>query len=354
MYIVEKYLPVPDDLIIRPNGYIKYSEFAQVSGIGQLYFSNNGLIKIPENSDYYGPVKVDPGKKSYYWFCRDDAIQIITGQGSMKVTLKTDESVQSLYIDPSGTIWYCTLMSSGMGTGLHRYNRTPGYFTHYLPEINGVPTVVYSIHKDNKGNLLVGTEGNNYIACIRKDGSMERMNILGRKDEMSSHHVRAMIPYGEGLLIGYMKERLDYFDFRTRKFRNLRITNDPSYIKEPYGFRTLLKASDGSLLIGSIGLFRYDPESRNMEKIWQSEIPGKATYSLKADPQGNIWAGLGRILVKLSPDYKLDTIFRASEAEYNIEDICFGEDGKMWLALLGGGLEHFDPGYGKQGVLYYG
>ena len=90
--------------------------------------------------------------------------------------------IESIAIGPDGclwiagqgglarNIWYSTLTASGMGTGLHRYDKTPDHFKHFLTEIDSKPSVVYSIFKDKNNNLLIGAQGNNYIASIRRNG----------------------------------------------------------------------------------------------------------------------------------------------------------------------------------------
>jgi len=338
-----------DDFFPRPNGFHRTFEFASFPDSSIWFFSNAGLKKVPENElSVSHPYEFDPAGKNFYWYGKNNSIQILSAENHISIKLDTTETPQSVFVDQYGTVWYSTLLSSGMGTGLHRYNRTPGYFRHYLPDINGIPAVVYSIIKDNRGNILVGTESNNFITCVRKDGGLDRLNVLSKEDALNSTHVRSMIPFLNGIMIGYIRERLDFYDFTTEKFTNLSITNDPTRQKEPFGFRTLFN-DGGHLLIGTLGLFLYTPEKdQKFEKIWQSNPPGKGFFSMRADSKGIIWAGSGRLLLKLTRDYKVDTIYTISHTEYNVEDLSFDENGKVWLALLGGGLEHFDPATGQR------
>lgn len=332
-----------------PNGYIRTYLYATVPDSSGILLSNSGLRKLRDDQlmDEL-PNGFNP-ESFHYWYQKNNKLLVPMNDEVISIKLRPGEIPQALYRDNYGIIWYSTVFQSGMGTGLHRYNKTPDYFKHFMEEIDGVPTVVYSIIKDNVGNLLVGTASNNFIASISKDGVFSKLNVLSTKEAVGSVHVRSMVPYKNGIAVGYMKERLDYFDFTTRKFTNLYLTDDPTNQVQPYGFRSLLCDSDGGLIVGTLGMFSLI-SGRNplYEKIWHSDPPGKGIYSLRNDSEGNSYAGSSRILIKLDRDHNVDTTYFISDGEYNIEDICFDRDGNMWLALLGGGLEHFDPETGQR------
>jgi ligand-binding sensor domain-containing protein len=39
----------------------------------------------------------------------------------------------------------------------------------------------------------------------------------------------------------------------------------------------------------------------------------------------------------------VDSVYFIGENEYNVEDLSFDDSGNIWIALLGGGLEMFNP-----------
>lgn len=347
--ISERYPILENDFFPRPNSYQWSYRIGYLPDSSLILFSNSGLRKLRSGNHIHSlPADFNPGR-DYYWFSLNNKIYIVTSDDVITIDLKPGETVQALFLDNNEMVWYCTQFMSGMGTGLHRYTRTPGYFKHYLSEIDGKPTVVYSISKDDKGNLLVGSEATGFISSISENGRLTRMNQLSKGAAKRTTHVRSMAPVENGIFIGYMKEQLDFYDFRTRKFTMLCKTNDPTYLKAPFGFRSLFTDNDGNLLVGSMGLFKYTPDKEPpFEEIWHSDPPGKAIYSIKADSSGNIWAGTNRYLLKITSDFRLDTLFEISSTEYNIEDIAFDNNGFIWLALLGGGLEQFNPGTGEK------
>jgi hypothetical protein len=146
-----------------------------------------------------------------------------------------------------------------------------------------------------------------------------------------------------------MQYRLDYFNEKNNSISNVYRRTDPEFLNQPYGFRALLKDSRGNLLVGTEGLFLYTPsEKKPFGRIWRN-IPGsRGVFCIKEDHEGTVWAGSSRKLIRLNHDYGVDSVFQISDIEYNVEDICFADSGKLWLALLGGGLELFDPQTGKR------
>lgn len=347
--ISKRFSVLEDDFFPRPGHYLWNYRFMRLSDSSLWLISNSGIRKIPSGSHAQKLPEEPVPTDDYYWFRSQDSIRLVTPGENITIPLNPNETLQTLFLDPYGTVWYSTLYMSGMGTGLHRYNVTPEYFKHYLPEINGMPSVIYSIAKDNKGNILVGSKGAGFITCIDETGKLSRLNELNKDQVLLSDHVRSMIPVKDGILIGYMKCRLDFYNERKNSFTNVYTTSDPTYTREPYGFRTLFADSSGNLLVGTSGLFRYEPGKSNpFVPVWNNHAAGKNIYVLKSDNHGNIWAGSGGLLLKLNSNYFPDTVYSMGNIEYNIEDICFDSSGKIWLALLGGGLEFFDPETGDK------
>jgi streptogramin lyase len=303
----------------------------------------------PVESVWNQPVDVDFYDQKTYWYKFGNSIRIFYQYGQIAdIPLEPQEFPQTVFVDQDGDIWYSTISSAGLNSGLHRYCRTPDYFMHYLTETNAKPTVVYSIAKDKYGNMLAGTQGTSHVTGLDPEGILFQMNTLSKTEVESSRYPRSIFTTVNGIWIGYMNQRLDYLDYHSGEISNIFLSDYFHHREQPYGFRTLYVDSRGNLLVGTIGIYLYTPEKeKSFKKLWKSNPDGLNVYCIKEDSSGTIWAGTSNRLIKLNKDYIIDTVYTVSKNEYNVEDIIFGQKGKIWLALLGGGLELFDTETGQ-------
>ncbi len=344
-----------------PNGLQLHMTFRIDPDSVPWLFSNIGYFRGDKISgafnEYQGPLPetLEVGDTLQYWLANSNTFRIYKGaQGHIDIPLLPGEIPQNLYIDKNGSVWYGTITSAGFGTGLQSYIETPDYFRHYLTDKGGkTPVVVYSVCRDKQGNLWIGSQDHPYIDCIKPDGNTIAINRLNLNKALASRHPRAMLPDSQGVWIGYMQQRLDFYDYHSGKVINKFLNEDlvPDKTK-PWGFRSLCLDSKGNLLVGSTGLYLYTPqENSKFRNIWQTP-DNLVIFCIKTDPVGNIWVGASMsLLLKFNSNFMLDTTFVLSDNFYNPEDICFGENGEVWLALLGGGLCRLDPVTGRKEFL---
>ena len=96
-------------------------------------------------------------------------------------------------------------------------------------------------------------------------------------------------------------------------------------------------------------MVRYDPDLKKTTEFYLNISLYNPIYKIVIDDNGLIWAGSNRSsLVKIDTTLKKSEVFILSNDNYNIEDICIGDSGDLWLALLGGGVCNFNPGTGKK------
>lgn len=337
-------ISLPNGFRYRPNFYIDAQNHTWwLSNIGCQVYQNTQRTYSAGNAQ---PIISGTLNKSIWYRCGNKLI-VIAGDGTRdEILLQPDEYPSMVFTDRDQSIWYSTLTSTGIGTGLHRCDRTPGYFSHYFTESGGRPSVVYAINMTDNGELLAGIQGNTYVACMLSDGSIRKINELKNADAAESNHIRSLTSDSNGIYIGYMRKRLDYYQFQNRKAYPIFTTTDPAYVTQPYGFRSLY-VDGNDIIVGSIGIFHFNLRDKEFRPIWQATPLRKNIFCFKKDTLGNLWAGSSRKLIKLKKDYSVDTVYSTGAVEYNIEDICFGDNGKIWLALLGGGLQRFDPVTGE-------
>jgi ligand-binding sensor domain-containing protein len=316
-------------------------------------FSNTGCFSVNARTgkfdEFTGPLPADLGcnQDNLFWVRNRSAFRIYGGAKQfVDIPLFPGEIPQVAFKDNSGSIWYGCLSVSGFATGLHSFTETPEYFRHYMHvDTDSVPVAVYSVYKDNQENLWVGSQDHDYIDCIKPDGRIVKVNVLDHQQARLALHPRAIVRDSKGIWIGYMQQRLDFYNFSSGSFLNIytnrnRVRDDSN----PWGFRSLFLDSNGNLLVGTHGLYVFDPQGqRKFRRIWNTQQE-RVIFSLNADAEGNIWAGASNsLLLKFDKQYNLDASYVLSDNYYNPEDICFGENGELWIGLLGGGLCRFDP-----------
>jgi ligand-binding sensor domain-containing protein len=341
-----------------PNGLYFRMKFRIDPDSVPWLLSNIGYFKGDKTSreflEYKGPLPeyLGEGDTLPYWLADGNTFRIYKGVGGYTdIPLLPGEIPQDLYLDKNGSVWYGTITSTGFGTGLHNYIETPDCFKHYrIGEDGKTPAVVYSVYRDRQGNLWIGSQDHPYIDCIRPDGTTVEINRLNLNNALASRHPRAILPDSLGVWIGYMQQRLDYYDNQSgkviNKFLNKALAPDNT---RPWGFRSLGMDSKGNLLIGATGVYLYAPqEKEKFRRMWQA-ADNLVVFCIKTDPGGSIWVGASLShLLKFSKNYTLDTTFILSDNHYNPEDICFGENGEVWIGLLGGGLCRLDPVTGRK------
>jgi streptogramin lyase len=92
----------------------------------------------------------------------------------------------------------------------------------------------------------------------------------------------------------------------------------------------------------------YDPEIRDVRKRIPYK-PASPIYKLIIDRNGTLWAGLNKSAIfSYGPATERSETVYLLQNEYNIEDICLGDNGDIWLAMLGGGVCNYNPSTGKK------
>jgi hypothetical protein len=99
---------------------------------------------------------------------------------------------------------------------------------------------------------------------------------------------------------------------------------------------------NGNILVGDRGITRYYPVNRKIERL----LSVRDTMSVFTFYRDNniLWTGCSRqILIKYDLDNNKYEFIKVARGLSNIEAICPGTDGELWLALLGGGVCRYNP-----------
>ncbi|MRR21763.1 hypothetical protein EG830_02135 [bacterium] len=239
-------------------------------------------------------------------------------------------------------LWFAYQMEGATPAGVVKAVFTPYEFRHINPypqdnnDLN-----VFGIITDREDGLWLAARNRNFLTRINRNGQPERIHILGEKELQELWHPRSFLPDSNGIWAGYYWNKLIHYDLATGHIEE----HNPGKT-----VNTMCYDMDGKILIADRGVVRYDPETRETERLYTA---GDSLNIFTFELQDSIlWAGcsnsyiLKMNLVTLKPE-----LFRISGGITNIEDICACEDGYLWLATLGIGVCRFNPVTGER--LFY-
>ncbi len=242
-------------------------------------------------------------------------------------------TVNAILQDRTGFIWVATQ------GGLHRYD---GYrfiaFQHSPEDPRSLPdNFVTALAQDADGTLWIGTNaaglarfdaarGQFITVSTGLPAALERAGAIG-----------ALLPDpGRGLWIGNHRgvsllnaagERQDLIVF------------DPATLPSPQ-VRGMARAADGSILVATTGgLWRIEPTLMEATRVASDQIG--ASLSVLSARDGSLWVGAVDGLHRLDAQLQPTLVWpRQTPAEEPTEVLALTQtpDGRIWAAILGGGL----------------
>lgn len=323
------------------------------SGSGNKWiFSNSGLFLLDIKSGVFRefrdpfPVNDFKGDGYLFWAWTDDGIYLYDQKETKLSHIRHDfcQLARVIFYQNKNLIWFSNNSMTGASLGLNRVIFTPGYFRNYPLDTkkNDIPAV-YAITKDKYSNIWVGIRGKDPLIKITPDLKSTNLKIPQYNTSEDPGALRSLNATPDGLWIGFFKELLMFYNFNSGKFTR--------YYPESYNFRPIALDKEGKLYLDGENIstmIRFSPGSQKTENRI-SYSPDSPIYKIFIDKKEIIWAGLSHsgLLRYDSETEKSETIF-LSRDNYNIEDICQGDNEDLWLALLGGGVCNFDIGTGKK------
>jgi len=245
--------------------------------------------------------------------------------------------------DRQGTLWFSGVRGSGEGTGLSRAVPVSGLFRHYFleKETADPANAFFGVLKDQRGRLWAIPRNLPHLLSQDSTGRITPHYPLEETIRRQVGHARAMLADSAGIWIGYYHHMLVRYDFRTQRFHRFITGKVTDPLAPDRGFKHLAYHQGQLLAAGDFGVDLIDPLTGQTRRVF-SGTP--VIYALKRDASGNYWLGSNYShLVMLDPHLAFSKEYRVTRQFFNIEDVEFGEEGILWLALLGGGLCRFDP-----------
>ena len=322
------------------------------SGSGKKWiFSNGGLFLLDEETGIFRkfggtfPSGEFTGDGHLIWSQPDDGIYVYDQKEAKISHIPRDycQLTMDIICQNRNLIWFSNFSMSGASLGLNRVIFTPDYFTNYplLTDKNDIPSV-YAVARDSLDRIWVGMRGRYSVVQISAEENVTELKIPRYETIIDPGAVRSLIVTPRGLWIGHFRKVLVFYNFDTGEFT--RHSPGPEY------FRSFARNDEGNLFLwenfGTISL--YNPELKKTEKLF-NYTPPTPIYKIVTDENKIVWAGSNQsALIRIDPLTGKSETFFLSKDNYNVEDICIGDNADLWLALLGGGVCRFNPGTGKK------
>lgn len=350
---VTKRYPVVKKVPIKWHDYnFRYWAKLYISNSGAKWiFSNYGLFLFEENQGIFRefrgtiPKNEFTGEGFLFWASRNDGIYFFDRKSSGISHIDSDNTllVKSIYCWNNEMFWFSNTSESGASMGLKSVIFTPDYFKHY-PVLSNKDDIaqIYAIAKDPEGRLWAGGRGKNPVILINKDSSTEKLIIPEYETRSNRSTVRSLTPSDDGMWIGFFMDLLLFYNYNTGKFER--------HVAPTGGLRAIVNDTRGRFYLhGNMNdILYYDPEIRDVRKRIPYK-PASPIYKLIIDRNGTLWAGLNKSAIfSYGPATERSETVYLLQNEYNIEDICLGDNGDIWLAMLGGGVCNYNPSTGKK------
>jgi len=306
-------------------------------------FSNAGLYRLDEKAgafrEYRGSIPAGEftGKPFFCWGWRDDGIYIFnTSKGKLNhIPYYVTRMPGAIFPDNQSSFWFSSTTGSGVAQGLKHLIFTPDIFrNHLITDQDSAAPAVYSVIMDKNENILTGLRGYDHILKYRVDGKHEAIDKLSPALFNKAMHIRSMIPIDKGVWIGYFGKLLQFFDYSTGSFKN--------YFPDVNTLRTILPDNDNNLFIGTFDLSLFSPSTGMTKVLWRSRN-NNGILKMYLGNDGILWGAMTRSrLLRYDTRTHEGSVINLTVGKCNVEDIIPGNDGELWLALLGEGVCCYD------------
>lgn len=260
-------------------------------------------------------------------------------------------SIRSMHVDAKGIVWI------GTSSGLSRYDPVRKKFKNFVPnsDSNSLSGAnITCIQSDKDGNIWIGTHQSGLNKYIPETGKFE-LFIKG-EDELSLHTNRIKDIYidSKNRIWIATVNGLSLFDETNGTFT--KIQNDPSNNNSLIHNQVnrIFEDKRGNMWFGTYaGLSLLSSKKKGMSHLlpggeYPKSLSQNMVWGVTRDRDFNLWVGTWSGLRKFNPDLSTSTYYQMSDEQISITDsnirtIITAEDGKIWIATHGGGIDIYDP-----------
>lgn len=251
--------------------------------------------------------------------------------------------------------WFGGLTQNSEGLGLIEVILNSGGFKHIFikDEDDQKEAAIFGLIKDLQGNIWAGARGEPYLLRITPYGVKDKCNYVEKKYLKGGNHIRALEMVNGMIWVGFLTDYAYRFD-PSASLRKLRIVQPDQQIvtKLPanqISYRVIKQDAFNNVIIGGDNtLMVLDPSTCTVLKEYP--FPGPI-YCIYQDTDSNIWIAVRDSLYVFDKTLTHAQSLQLTRGSYNIESIVEGDQGILWLALMGGGVGRYDKDRNKLNLL---
>ncbi|MCC8187864.1 MAG: response regulator [Bacteroides sp.] len=268
----------------------------------------------------------------------------------------------SLFVDSEGDYWVYSKASSGTWY----FDRSQAKWQHFTDNSHSFPfrlssNVIQGVAEDRKGRIWLATDHGGVDIIDKATGYLQNLrHEVTDPRSISNNSINCVyIDEVDLIWIGTYKKGVSYygesmFKFALEDFAEYKLTrnfdSDITYI-QPDNQGYIWLGTNGNGLVrwnrvtGDKKLYEPDPDSRG-------GLSSGVIVGMCAARDGKLWIGTylgglnsfdGHTFTRYMPERGNPN----SLADINVWSIIEDEDETLWIAILGGGLQHFDPKSGN-------
>ncbi len=323
-YRLRTYARNPDAPGSLPDNFIR-SLLVDESGTLWVGTNSGGLSRYDPQSDGFVSVPVGPNGT------RDGTIMALISDGHNGLWIGTGhgidhlngatrridpadakgptDSISALLLDNAGTLW------AGTRRGLlRRQPADAGFRTYSLPTPHGSAPVIRALHQDKAGRIWVGLDLMG--AYILERGTDKPRRLLLGGPEAGKPVMESVTAFCD----------IDETEI-------------------------WLGTSDGGIVRVDTRSWKVVREQRDPERA--RSLPSNQIDSMFLDRSGTLWIGTRTALTRVNPRQRLIQTFYGSTTGGAlvrgdaVSSLLAVPDGRVWMGLVGGGVEIVDPAVGS-------
>jgi signal transduction histidine kinase/DNA-binding response OmpR family regulator/ligand-binding sensor domain-containing protein len=274
--------------------------------------------------------------------CWDYASGEFVGQDTTFLNAITPNT-NRIYIHPSeaGDIW---LMYND---GVFFYNRTDKHWT-TVARITGLSNFFTCMDLDKDGNVWVGTSRSGLRYINARTLKVETVKGLQLDNGILNNDIHSVfVDDNNGLWVGTLLQGVCYFHPNRQKFQLFHTVKAESKITNEV-VRCFLEEDNGNILIGtSHGLFRFYPDTKKIEKLFENQI-STLCLSLYHDSKKRIWIGTFLNGFYCIDGDKLKNYDVSNSLNQNTGRAIYEDtSGRYWVSVNNDGVGRLDLENGK-------
>ncbi len=260
------------------------------------------------------------------------------------------DTVHAICEDRAGLLWI------GTDQGLSRFDRRTHQFIHYQHDSGNPGSLIHdsiaSILEDRWGYLWIGTNGG---GLDRLDRRTERFihyrHDAGNSNSLGNDLVSVLLEDSSGTLwVGTQGGGLHQYDRENDRFiRHQYVPGDPYSLNNNH-VNALFEDREGTLWVGTTR--NLDKFARQRAKFDQFLAYEHVQVVLEGR-DSSVWVGTLDKLVHLTETlteiarYAHDPEDPDSLSDGWVQALYQDREGILWIGLMGGGLDRFDPASGR-------